>query len=139
MGVKDTIVRLEQAAIRITTPVLRSHEKIFVDAVFAEPIAYVVEVSADGYSEEFHGMPGCLDTPDRIQSSPVSRVFLFEKDPCKDGPREIGQVCVSIPSMNVPFTIEKTGDENNISIEEIVYMYGRRQSSNFGGGANSEP
>lgn len=82
MAIDDSTVKVEDSYISLQMPFLKAQEIVFIDLMFGQPVALLMEVRADDYSERFTGVPGCPDAPQSISSPPTENMFEYFFSEC---------------------------------------------------------
>ena len=115
-----TIAQIDESAIRVDAQILRAGSTIFIDALFSEPIHYLVEIAADDYSGNAFAVPGCSNTPTSIRTLPTKPILKYRSTSCgtaKDGSCEI-------PAFLGEFKVDADGIQP--TFEEIIISGNRR-------------
>ena len=112
--------RVDESAIRVEVPALRSGSTIFIEALFGEPIHFLVEVSADDYSANFIAVPGCSNAPKSIKTLPTKDIFNYRLATC--GAKK-SEPC-DIPGFTAEFTVDADGIQPEF--EEFIISNNQR-------------
>lgn len=117
MASRDTAVEIKGASISISMPFLKAQEIVYIDVLFGQPVTMLLEVRANDFSSKYHGVAGCANTPDHIESPPIELVYEYELSNCGTSGDE---VC-GIPATSdggLEFTVGEDGETP--TFEEII-------------------